>query len=52
MDARGRLKPLWAVLILLGCLSLGGCGEEEEPALDAPPAEDDSFNDTTGGGSA
>lgn len=53
MHALKRSKSLWTVLILLGCLSLAGCGEEAE-APDAPPTEEEggSFNDTTGGGSA
>lgn len=52
MNRFRRFKGLSAVLVIFGCLALAGCGEEEEETPDAPPAEEESFNDTTAGGSA
>lgn len=49
MHKFGRIKPWLAMLLMFGCLTLTGCGEEESP--DTPPDEE-SFDDTTGGGSA
>ena len=46
---KSRFGPLCAILLVFGCLTLAGCGEEEAP--DAPPS-DEQFDDTSGGGSA